>query len=218
MAWKVFDVLVIENNAKGIAVLYAIAGAWGFGDAAFNSVISTMLGMFFPPDVPESSTEAAFATMRLWSSLFTGICLFGLAPLRRSMSDAGSIAVELFVPLGMIVLASAGLVVLWLRRQTPVALDSTSSPATQMSPKSVGLFQGIFFGIFMSTFITGDALTGSILGPGKNPPQERINDLFYVFSSSAFGGFIIIALFLRRHTSGASGSIGRDVVSETRVN
>lgn len=203
IAWQVFDALEIKNNPQGIAVMYCIAGAWGLGDAAFNSVISTMLGVFYPPEVPDSATEAAFANMRFWSSLFTGLCFFGLSPLRRNTSESTSIAVELCVPLGMIVAASVGLVVLWSRRRTPVTPSDDLGGQSGARRSSMGSFQGVFFGVFMSTFISGDALSGAILGADKHPSQHRVTELFLVYVGVAFAGFLIIVVFLRRHSSGA---------------
>ena len=50
---------------------------------------------------------------------------------------------------------------------------------------SLGMFQGVFFGTFMSIFIVGNALSGAILGSERtSPPRHRVIELFvvYVFS------------------------------------
>ena len=43
VAWHIFGAVTIEHNARGVAVMYGIAGAWGVGDASFNSVRKGLL-------------------------------------------------------------------------------------------------------------------------------------------------------------------------------
>lgn len=181
--------------------MFGIAGAWGIGDAALNSVISTMLSVFFPPDVPGSSTEAAFANMRLWSSLITGLCFFGMPILKHDTAEDTSLKVEFFVPLGMAAVAMVGLVVLWVRGRRKIR----TTPGGQPKRGTVGSFQGVFFAIFMSTFITGDALAGVLLGTDKHPSHARVRQLFLVYAAMGVGGFLLVVLFLRDHRSVGGG-------------
>lgn len=215
IAWRVFDVIVIEKNPTGIAVMYTVAGAWGIGDAAFNTVVSTMLGNFFPPGTAGTKTEAAFANMRLWASLFTGVCFFGMPQLHRHTSDRTSIAVELIVPLAMALVASAALVILGT---CYTSSKESSEPGkgdknVREKPKrnTLGMFQGIFFGAFMTTHISGNALSGIILGSKQmNPPHQRVIELFLVYTSLGIAGCIVISIFLRSHSpaQASAGTIG----------
>jgi hypothetical protein len=36
IAWRTFGLIVIEHDTYGIVAMFAVAGLWGIGDAAFN--------------------------------------------------------------------------------------------------------------------------------------------------------------------------------------
>eukprot|EP00038_Savillea_parva_P011854 m.200574 g.200574 ORF g.200574 m.200574 type:complete len:585 (+) comp21102_c0_seq1:56-1810(+) len=244
VAWKIFGLLVIENNDKGVAVMYAIAGAWGVGDGGFNTVVSTMLGNFFPPSARGTDTEAAFANMRMWASLFTGFCFFGMPPLHEHVSAHLAITIELLVTLGMILVATMALIVLhvWYSPDTqPRVAHKAAAVADPLSQEqrdddeggadrhnhtttvtkarnTLGMFQGVFFGVFMSTHISGNALSGIILGSKqKHPPHQRVVDLFLVYTALGGTGFLIVLLLLRRHMAETPSTVSNPTESSEQT-
>ena len=40
IAWRTFGLIVIEHDTYGIVAMFAVAGLWGIGDAAFNRCAS----------------------------------------------------------------------------------------------------------------------------------------------------------------------------------
>ena len=57
VAWHIFGLITIEHNADGVAMMYGIAGAWGVGDAAFNSVRYCCLNFVLYTDGPVSASS-----------------------------------------------------------------------------------------------------------------------------------------------------------------
>lgn len=66
-----YIVLFIFDSLNNLAVLMPVACLLGFGDAAFNTQISGILGFLF-----RDSSASAFANFKLFQSLATGILFF----------------------------------------------------------------------------------------------------------------------------------------------
>jgi len=84
------------SDAQTYAILGGVAVAWGVGDAVWMTQISVLLIAYFPLNL-----EAAFANLKLWSSLATAASFFGSMYLEHPQR----VDVKLYILLGMLALS-----------------------------------------------------------------------------------------------------------------